>query len=116
MLEDSSNDTVEVIYATADNQHIVRVPRTQGLTAGEAAERSGLIASNPEVGARSYVLGIFGMQIQPSYVLEAGDRVEILRPLQTDPRQMRHALVAAGRVMGGAEKLASARAKKTGRE
>jgi putative ubiquitin-RnfH superfamily antitoxin RatB of RatAB toxin-antitoxin module len=35
--------------------------------------------------------------------LQPGDRVEICRPLRTDPRDLRRMLQASGQVMGGSK-------------
>lgn len=93
-------DTIEVIYATPDEQYVVTLPLTRGLTAEQAVGRSGLLERCPEIAARELVLGSFGRRLERTHVLRSGDRVEICRPLVADPRQMRRALVAHGGVMG----------------
>jgi putative ubiquitin-RnfH superfamily antitoxin RatB of RatAB toxin-antitoxin module len=97
-----SGDIVEVVYATRDTQHVVALPFARDLTAEAAVLQSGLIERCPEIAARSLVLGSFGKRIELEYRLRPGDRVEILRPLETDPRQMRRTLAARGAVMGEA--------------
>jgi len=92
--------TVEVIYALPQQQRIVSVPLSEGMTAGEAVIASGLIAEYPEIEAKPLVLGLFGLEIEPDHRLRAGDRVEICRPLVQDPREMRRHVIEAGRVMG----------------
>ena len=54
---------VEVVYATPDEQQIVRVPFADGLTAGQAACDSGLLAMLPDDVARPLVLGVFGVRV-----------------------------------------------------
>lgn len=100
MVESADNDTVEVIYATSEAQHVVELPFAPGLTAQEAVGRSGLLERCPEIASQPLVLGSFGKRIAPGQHLRPGDRVEICRPLVTDPRQMRRVLVAHGAVMG----------------
>ena len=94
-------DYVEVVYARAEEQALVEVPFRAGMSALEAVERSGLMGEYPEISARALVLGIYGNRVEPGQLLSQGDRVEICRPLEADPREMRHALLAEGRVMGG---------------
>jgi putative ubiquitin-RnfH superfamily antitoxin RatB of RatAB toxin-antitoxin module len=94
--------TVEVVYALPDAQHIVTVPLEPGLTAGQAVERSGLVKQFPEIGARTLVLGCYGERIEAEHALAAGDRVEICRPLERDPRELRRELLRHGLVMGSA--------------
>lgn len=100
MAEERKPGFVDVIYALPDAQVIVCVEHRSGLTALDAVERSGLAARYPEIEPRRAVLGVFGVQVAPDHVLEPGDRVEICRPLQADPRQMRRTLARRGHVMG----------------
>jgi uncharacterized protein len=88
---------VEVVYASADEQAIVRLPLEAGLTAEQAVRRSGLLERHPEIEGRPLVLGVFGVAVPPERRLTAGDRVEICRPLPQDPRARRRA-VAKGAV------------------
>lgn len=85
---------VEVVYATADEQRIVRVPFAPGLTAEQAARDSGLLDALPEIAAHTLVLGVFGVPVGLRHPLAAGDRVEICRPLQRDPRDRRRYLAS----------------------
>ena len=91
---------IEIVYALARKQWIVSIPYTDGMTALEAAERSGLMDKHPEIRSRPLVLGLFGNEIEHHHMLRDGDRVEICRPLSLDPREMRRRAVAAGRSMG----------------
>lgn len=101
MAEPAPPASVEVVYALPELQAVVGVPLEPGLTAGGAIERSGLRERFPEIAARELAIGIYGRRVGAAHPLAAGDRVEILRPLRADPRQMRRDLVADGRVMGG---------------
>ena len=91
---------VEIVYALTHEQWIESIPYEDGMTALEAAERSGLMDDHPEIRSRPLVLGLFGNEIEQHHVLRDGDRVEICRPLSLDPRGMRRRAVAAGRFMG----------------
>jgi uncharacterized protein len=95
-----SEPTVAVVYARPDRQWVVDVPLAPGLTAQCALEASGVLAEFPEILARPLELGIYGRRIDPSQVLAAGDRVEIYRPLQDDPRERRRLRAAAAARMG----------------
>ena len=91
---------IEVVYALPDRQRVARVALEPGLTAMAAVEKSGLREAFPELGDRVLDLAIFGRKVKPDYRLEAGDRVEILRPLLVDPREARRRLAAQGETMG----------------
>lgn len=97
---DAAGETVQVVYATPDAQRIVTIELEPGLTAAEAVRRSKLVDEFPEIAARPLALGIFGSPVDLDHVLEAGDRVEIARPLERDPRELRRELLKHGLVMG----------------
>jgi putative ubiquitin-RnfH superfamily antitoxin RatB of RatAB toxin-antitoxin module len=103
MTADEHSPTVEVVYALPDVQRIVTLAFEPGMTAGQALERSGLLVEFPEIASRPLALGVYGRSIEPAGMLEAGDRVEIYRPLERDPRELRRELLRHGRVMGGLE-------------
>jgi|SRR5690606_3077638 len=83
---------VEVVYAEPDVQRVVRVAYAPGLTAEQAVVASGLLDELPRSVTNPLVLGVFGVRVEGTHVLEAGDRVEICRPLLRDPRERRRDL------------------------
>jgi uncharacterized protein len=92
MVPSSPDPIVEVVYATADEQRIVRLPFAPGLTAEQAVDSSGLLELFPDVAVRPLVLGVFGSRVELHHALSPGDRVEICRPLLRDPRDRRRDL------------------------
>lgn len=87
---------VEVVYALPGRQTVISLPlEPAGLTAREAAERSGLIDQFPELSAHSLALGVYGTVCDGGRVLRDGDRVEIYRPLKHDPRASRRERAAS---------------------
>lgn len=82
---------VEVAYARPDKQEIVPVKVPEGATAMEAVRLSGIVAIFPEIDAEAIDMGVFGKSIKSpaSHQLREGDRVELYRPLQIDPKQAR---------------------------
>lgn len=91
---DSEPETpaVEVVYAEPDVQRVVRIAHEPGLTAEQAVRASGLLEGLPASVTSPLVLGVFGVRVEGSRVLEPGDRVEICRPLLRDPRERRRDL------------------------
>ena len=55
----------------------------------EAIETSGLLAEFPEIRLGENTVGRFGELADLDDRLQAGDRVEIYRPLRADPRETR---------------------------
>ncbi len=90
---------VEVAYARPDEQAILTVRGEKGITAAQAIERSGILEHFPEIDLEKARLGIFGKVTKRDAVLNAGDRVEIYRPLIADPKEARKRRAAEGKQM-----------------
>jgi putative ubiquitin-RnfH superfamily antitoxin RatB of RatAB toxin-antitoxin module len=80
---------ISVIYALPDRQIIRELDLDAGAMLVDALARSGLTAEFPEIEARALPTGIFGQLRSPDTVLQSGDRVEIYRPLQVEPKEAR---------------------------
>jgi uncharacterized protein len=91
---------VEVAYATPERQLILKLEVPANTTAIEAVRLSGIEEQFPEIEAGRNRLGVFGKLCKDDRPLNAGDRVEIYRPLLVDPRAARRELAAAGKSMG----------------
>lgn len=90
---------IEVCYALADKQEIVRLRLPEGATLGQALEASGLLAKHPEIDAKKNKFGIYAKLSKPDAPLRDHDRVEIYRPLIADPKEVRKQRAAEGKVM-----------------
>ncbi len=99
---------VEVAYALPDKQEIVMVEVSPGTTAAEAVARSGIDKIFPELDVAGASLGIFGKAIKPTQELQAGDRVEIYRPLIADPKEVRKRRAAEAKERRAKEKSGEA--------
>ncbi|WP_104204873.1 RnfH family protein [Billgrantia saliphila] len=91
---------VEVAFALPDRQRIVTLEVREGATASEAVALAGMERHFPELPASIFSeaeLGVFGRRLrEPArHRLRDGDRVEIYRSLQIDPKAAR--LQRAGR-------------------
>jgi uncharacterized protein len=96
MANESERIRVEVAYALPDRQKIIELMVPSGTTALEAVRQSGIAREFHGLDPEQADMGIFAKVLDgktlpaPSeYVLEAGDRVEIYRPLQVDPKAAR---------------------------
>jgi len=97
-MSDEATIPVEVAYALPDKQAIVPLVVPEGTTALDAAERSGIAAQFEGLVINDDLkLGIFGKAVALGQVLRAGDRVEIYRPLEADPKEVRKARAAAAK-------------------
>ena len=81
--------TVEVVYARPERQVIVELALKPGTTLGDAVTASGLLMQFPEIDLSRAKVGIFSKLSRLDTVLGDGDRVEIYRPLEVDPKQAR---------------------------
>ena len=88
--------TVEVAYALPHKQKILSLLVAPGTTALQAVERSGIEKHFPDIEIANAKMGIFGQSLgakgldtAASHVLHEGDRVEIYRPLISDPKDAR---------------------------
>lgn len=80
---------IEVAYALPERQSLVQLEVAEGCTARQAAELSGLDLLYPQLDLQTNPLGVFGEAVEDSYRLQAGDRVELYRPLLADPMEQR---------------------------
>lgn len=90
---------IEVAYARPERQRIVTLELRAGSSVRKALAESGLAAEFPEIEVERCPIGVFGREIADDYVIRAGDRIEIYRPLERDPREARRELAARGLTM-----------------
>jgi putative ubiquitin-RnfH superfamily antitoxin RatB of RatAB toxin-antitoxin module len=88
--------TCLVIFALPSRQRTWRVTLADAATVGDALEAARDQARATDVPWDADV-GIFGELCGRDAVPRDGDRIEIYRPLRSDPRASRRARVAAGR-------------------
>jgi putative ubiquitin-RnfH superfamily antitoxin RatB of RatAB toxin-antitoxin module len=91
---------IEVACALPDRQVVLALEVPAGCTAGEALALSGIFALQPALEPARCAIGIFGREVGNDRILQAGDRVEVLRPLLDDPRERRRRLARQGATMG----------------
>ncbi|HXZ53819.1 MAG TPA: RnfH family protein [Burkholderiales bacterium] len=82
---------IEIVYARRGQLDAVRLRLAEGCTAGQALEASGLLERHPELDLRKEQLGIHGRRVPMAHALADGDRVEVYRPLEIDPKEARRA-------------------------
>lgn len=87
---------VEVAYLDAGCQFLVRREVVPGTTVAEALDASGVDAAC-RIAWRSLTVGIWSKPVPPDTLLGDGDRIEIYRPLQVDPKEARRRRVEKAR-------------------
>jgi len=82
---------IEVVYAAVDRQVLRALSVPEWTTVREAVLKSGIGEQFPELDLSECPLGIFGKVVADPQVrlIQAGDRIEIYRPLLADPKEVR---------------------------
>ncbi|NWD23190.1 RnfH family protein [Pseudomonas yamanorum] len=82
---------IEVVYAAVDRQVLMSLAVAAGTSLRAAVLGSGIDAQFPELDLPGCPLGIFGKVVADADVrrVQAGDRIEIYRPLLADPMEIR---------------------------
>jgi uncharacterized protein len=90
---------VEVVFALPARQDLQTVSLPAGATVADAIEAAGLAARFPQEQIDALPAGIWGKIVTRQRRVRDGDRVEVYRPLELDPRDLRRRLAASGRTM-----------------
>lgn len=99
---------VSVCFALPGRQVVIELVVPAGTSLGEAITLSGIEAQFVEIQPGEQPTGIYGQRADRDTVLVAEDRVEIYRPLVTDPKEVRRERAQAD----AAAKVKSAGAKR----
>ena len=81
---------VSLIYSPAPRQvgeWLVDVP--VGSRAAQALESSGIFEAFPHLQQDDLLLGVWGQRVDNQHILQSGDRLEVYRRLQVDPKLAR---------------------------
>lgn len=87
--------TVEVAYAKPEKQTLLSIIVEPNCTVEEAILQSGILFDHQEIDLNSAKVGIFSKSCTLNQPVQDGDRVEIYRPLPTDPKEMRRSRASA---------------------
>ena len=80
---------ITVAYALPGRDDLRELRVEPGTTIGQAIERSGVLASFPDINLATQAVGIYGKKKTLDTVLREHDRIEIYRPLVADPKEAR---------------------------
>jgi putative ubiquitin-RnfH superfamily antitoxin RatB of RatAB toxin-antitoxin module len=86
-----------VAYATRDEQWLWNVELPAEATVADVLREARVLSKRDDVPWDSARLGIFGHPCQRSDVPADGDRIELYRPLASDPRERRRRQVQTQR-------------------
>lgn len=91
--------TVEVAFALPGKQLILKLDVASDATLEEVIQASGILERFPEIDLLKNKVGVFGKLGKLDDTLQAGDRIEIYRPLIADPKEVRKKRAAEGKAM-----------------
>ncbi len=80
---------VEVVFALPERQVLLSVAVADGATVAEVLAASGISRQFPGQDLDALQAGIWGQPVERSHVAREGDRIELFRPLEIDPREAR---------------------------
>jgi putative ubiquitin-RnfH superfamily antitoxin RatB of RatAB toxin-antitoxin module len=92
-MDEAARISVEVVYALPGRQTVITLTIPPNASVSDAIRASGIAIKHPEIDADAGAVGIFGKQVSLDTQPLAGDRIEIYRPLEADPKQSRRARV-----------------------
>lgn len=92
---------VEVVFGLPDRQSLIVVNSDAQASCNDVIDASGLARLYPESGIAELPIAIWGRPADRGDEAKHGDRIELLRPLQMDPRDARRQLASEGQFMGG---------------
>lgn len=92
---------IEVAYALPRVQTVLELEVPPGTTCRTAIGLSGILDRHPDIDLEQMTVGIYGELAELDTQVADGDRVEIYRPLQMDPREQRRRRLQA---RGGARR------------
>lgn len=80
---------IEICCAWPENAIRLNVQIAEGATVKDALAASGVRDAIPAIGDLTGLVGIYGKLTGLQQRLQAGDRIEIYRPLLADPKETR---------------------------
>ncbi|WNV04903.1 RnfH family protein [Candidatus Methylospira mobilis] len=89
---------IEIAYAKPGRQRLLSLDVPAATTVQQAIEQSGIIVLFPEIDLNVNRVGIFSKPCKLDQILQAGDRVEIYRPLIADPKEARKKRLSSAKI------------------
>jgi putative ubiquitin-RnfH superfamily antitoxin RatB of RatAB toxin-antitoxin module len=87
---------VELVLAMPGEQVLLALDVDEGATVADVIACSGIASRFPGLAVGEMPVGIWGKRVSRDTVVRQGDRIEIYRPLEIDPREARRQRARAG--------------------
>ena len=98
-MSNQNNIKVEVVFALKDKQELITISLSNFSTVFDAIKKSKIQEKYPDFDFDSCAVGIWSQLEQLTSILKDGDRVEIYRDLEDDPKEKRRRLALSGKSM-----------------
>lgn len=95
---------IEVVFGLAAQQSLLSVTVATGSSVADVLAASDIEAMYPGFKFGELPVGIWGRIVGRDQIVGPGDRVEVYRPLELDPREARRQLALSGQTMGHGQK------------
>ncbi len=92
--------TVELIYATLENQEIILVEIGNEYTINDVIVKSTVLDKHPEIDLAINKVGIYNQVKKLDDLVKEGDRIEIYRSLIANPKDVRRRRAVKQREQG----------------
>ena len=84
-----ANISVELVFALPDRQVLRPITLEEGSTVADVISKGNLEKDFPGLEFDNTQAGVWGQPVGRDHVVRDGDRVELYRPLEMDPREAR---------------------------
>ncbi len=81
--------SVEFVFAMPDKQVLRTIAVPEGSTVADVIRKGDLARDFPDLVVDDLQAGVWGRPVERDHVVREGDRVELYRPLEMDPREAR---------------------------
>ena len=81
--------SIELVLATPEEQVLMAVSVDEGASVADVIAASGIQSRFPLLEIATMPAGIWGKPVSKDSIVRHGDRVELYRPLEIDPREAR---------------------------
>ena len=102
---------VEIAFAMADQQFVKELQLQEGAVVRDAVVASGFTEQFEQVQLDDTPVGIYGLRVSYDDELQDGDRVELYRPLESDPMEARRSRAKTQRLAARADVRADGKVK-----
>jgi len=106
---EESKITVEVVYGVPHKQKILTLLVDADITVEQAIIDSGVIALFPEINLAINKVGVWNRTVKLSETVNDLDRIEVYRPLLSDPKDVRKRRAEKAKLEGRADKTTGGR-------